>query len=209
MNITFFNRGIGGGDGPVDYCTNEYVPSIITIVNSDGNLKSKVHRDESGNIVLKQRIPPPEILRGDSERTRQLIDSIDNTWKYTSGVAAFAIEDAPTEAQQNEFMDKFEEAAFPGLGVDRRDILWTRHTHEGNVELHFVIPRIDIKTGLAYNPAPPGWEKLYGPLRDHFNWKFGWARPDVVGQPLVPVGLSVGSPQEPQQPGAVEPVQAE
>ena len=28
---------------------------------------------------------PPEVLRGDVERTRALIDSLDTTWRFTAG----------------------------------------------------------------------------------------------------------------------------
>ena len=50
---------------------------------------------------------PPEVVRGDMERTRDLIDSIDRKWSYTHGVLSFALEDAPTEVQQQEAMDAF------------------------------------------------------------------------------------------------------
>ena len=38
----------------------------------------------------------PEVVRGDIERTRELIDSIDRKWTYTTGVISFAVEDAPS-----------------------------------------------------------------------------------------------------------------
>ena len=44
---------------------------------------SRVGREESA----------PEVLRGDIELTRELIDSIDRKWTYTTGVVSFAIED--------------------------------------------------------------------------------------------------------------------
>ncbi|MDO5758269.1 MAG: mobilization relaxase, partial [Rhodobacterales bacterium] len=53
----------------------------------------------------------PEVVRGDIVQTRELIDSIDRKWTYTTGVISFAIEDAPSEAQQQAVMDDFERLA--------------------------------------------------------------------------------------------------
>jgi hypothetical protein len=123
---------------------------------------------------------PPEVVRGDMDRTRDLIDSIDRQWSYTHGVLSFAVEDAPTEDQQREAMDAFERLAFAGMDPEQYDITWVRHQHtEGRrVELHFVTPRMELSTGKALNVAPPGWERSYAPLRDMLNWTHGWARPD-------------------------------
>lgn len=127
---------------------------------------------------------PPEVLRGDLMKTGELIDCIDRKWKYTTGVISFAIEDAPTWDQQNEVMDRFENLAFAGLDPEQYDITWVRHAHthadEGieRVELHFLTPRMELSTGKALNVAPPGWERIYAPLRDYFNYEYNWARPD-------------------------------
>lgn len=123
---------------------------------------------------------PPEVLRGDMDRTRDLIDSIDRKWSYTHGVVSFALEDAPTEDQQRLVMDELEALAFAGLDPEQYDITWVRHQHTegGRVELHFVTPRLELTTGKALNIAPPGWESTYRPLRDFLNHSHGWARPD-------------------------------
>ena len=154
MLIKFFARGIGGGSGPVDYV---------------------ISPDRAGREAM-----PPEVLRGDADRTRDLIDCVERKWQYTSGVISFAREDAPTAAQQERVMDEFEAAAFAGLAPDQYDILWTRHAHTegGRVELHFVVPRVELLTGKALNIAPPGWENHFDPLRDALNFEHGWARPD-------------------------------
>ena len=123
---------------------------------------------------------PPEVVRGDMERTRELIDSIERKWSYTHGVLSFALEDAPTHDQQEEAMDAFERLAFAGMDPEQYDITWVchQHTEGGRVELHFVTPRMELTTGKALNVAPPGWERSYAPLRDTLNWSQGWARPD-------------------------------
>lgn len=122
----------------------------------------------------------PEVVRGEIARTVELIDAIDRKWKYTTGVISFAVEDAPSEQQQRDLMDDFERLAFAGLEKNRFDISWVRHSHTegGRVELHFLTPRVELATGKAFNVAPPGWERSYAPLRDAYNYEYGWARPD-------------------------------
>ena len=122
----------------------------------------------------------PEVVRGDIDRTRELIDSIDRKWTYTTGVISFSREDAPSEDQQREVMDDFERVAFAGMDPEQYDIAWVRHSHTegGRTELHFLTPRMELTTGKALNIAPPGWERTYAPLRDAWNHEQGWARPD-------------------------------
>jgi len=179
MLIKFFATGTGDGKGPTDYCCNSEVPTIVSTTDPNTyRLKSCVLRDDQGKPVLKTRRPPPEILTGDRNVTRALIDSLDFRWRYSSGVIAFAPEDRPTDDQQTKLMAEFEALAFAGMDRERYDILWIRHTHEDSPELHFVIPRVDLLTGKSYNPAPPGWERSYASLRDAWNLECGWARPD-------------------------------
>ena len=37
---------------------------------------------------------------------------------------------------------------------------------------------MELSTGKALNPFPPGWQKDFDPLRDMYNWREGWTRPD-------------------------------
>ena len=121
---------------------------------------------------------PPEVLRGDVERTRALIDSLDTTWRFTAGVLSWHPEDKVTPEQERRVMDDFEAVAFAGLEEDQRAILWVRHSHAGHHELHFVIPRVELSSGRAFNPCPPGWQKDFDVFRDLHNIREGWARPD-------------------------------
>ncbi|WP_371835026.1 relaxase/mobilization nuclease domain-containing protein [Ochrobactrum sp. C6C9] len=134
-------------------------------------------RDERGNVMLFSREPLPEIVQGDADRMRNLIDACPHQWTYRAGVIAFTAEDAPTPDQQRHVMDRFEELAFAGLEPDQRDILWVRHTHEGRVELHFVTPRMELESGRSLNIAPPGYQKHYDNLRDVLNKEHGWNDP--------------------------------
>lgn len=165
MLVKIFNRGIGAGKGSVQYCISatfhEYDP---------------VTRKKTGEVV--HRDPLPVVVKGDPERTTTLIDSSQNRWKYTSGVVAFADTDQPTEAEQLAVIESFEKSFYAGLDPDQFDVLWTRHAHEGNVELHFVMPRLELTTGKALNVAPPGYETMMSAWRDTWNYSKGWASPD-------------------------------
>ena len=147
-----FPHGQGGGRGPTHYLVRLDYPG----------------RDES----------PPEILRGDADTTRDLIDSLEIKWRFTAGVLSWHPEDKITPIQEQRVMDDFEQVAFAGLEPDQRNILWVRHRHAGHHELHFVIPRVELYSGKAFNPCPPGWQQHFDVFRDMHNHREGWARPD-------------------------------
>ena len=165
MIVKTFARGIGAGRGPVDYCISTFVAVV------DPTTKKKTGE-------YKERIPPPVIMRGNPNLAIALIDSSENKWKYTSGVIAFADSDAPSVDQQNAVIDSFEAMAFAGLDPDQFSCLWVKHEHEGNVELHFVTPRLELSTSKALNIAPPGHSKTFDVWRDSQNYSRGWASPN-------------------------------
>ena len=107
MLIDVFAKGQGGGAGPIDYLI------ALDVLAYDEN--RNVLRDENGQQIMKRRDPPPDIMRGDPNITRDLINSSPFEWSYVSGVVAFASEDNPSEEQQQEAMDAFERLAFAGL----------------------------------------------------------------------------------------------
>ena len=157
MLVKFFPRGVGKGKGPVEYITRLDDPNTKTLRN-----------------------PAPEIVRGNPYFTKQLIDGLDFKYKYNSGVLSFAIEDAPTEQQQQALIDSMEEYAFAGIERDNYNTLWVRHTHTGSdrVELHFVTPKVELETEKSLNIAPPGWHGYFKPWQTYWNIKQDWARPD-------------------------------
>lgn len=172
MLIKFFPNGKGAGAGPVGYMVAERVLAY------DGN--RDLIRDAEGQPLTVLREPLPEVLRGDPARTEALIDASRHQWTYRAGVIGFAAEDAPSEAQQAEVMDAFEQLAFAGLDGEQYDMLWVRHSHEERVELHFCTPRLELTTGKSLNIAPPGYQDAYDSLRDVMNQRHGWADPMEV-----------------------------
>jgi 5S rRNA maturation endonuclease (ribonuclease M5) len=166
MIIKFFSTGTGKGKGPVEYCIKEIVPQY------DPETRRRIPGQ------FQHRDPAPEIFSGNPARTQSLIDSIERKNRYTSGVIAFGLEDNPSSKQQSELMAEFERVAFAGMEREQYDILWVKHSHASGVELHFIVPKVELTSGKALNIAPPGWKKTFDPLRDYWNHKEGWARPD-------------------------------
>ncbi|MBQ8744564.1 MAG: relaxase/mobilization nuclease domain-containing protein [Mailhella sp.] len=152
MYMKVFPHGKGGGHAPTHYL---------------------VRMDYPGRKEC-----PPQVLRGNVALTRKLIDSLDTTWKFTAGVLSWHPDDIVTPEQERKVMDSFEAVAFAGLEDDQRNILWVRHGHAGHPELHFVIPRVELGSGKAFNPCPPGWQKAFDIFRDLLNITEGWASPD-------------------------------
>lgn len=165
MMVRFFAHGDGSGRAAVDYLVAKEVAAY-----------TEDRKRIAGKTVLRD--VAPEVLSGDPDLTCHLIDSNTRKWRYTSGVVAFHAEDNPSEAEQSEVMRDFEKAAFSGLEFDQANILWVRHAHMGNVELHFLIPRVELYGNRSFNPAPPGTERFFNAFRDYWNAREGWISPE-------------------------------
>jgi uncharacterized coiled-coil DUF342 family protein len=124
MIVKFFRHGTGGGSAVFDY-----------LLGKEGDR------------------PDAEILRGDVEQQKLLIDSLDFKRQYTSG--CFSFEEAPdhlTIKQKNEIMDGFEETITAGLEADRVSFAWVEHRDKGRLELNFVIANVDLEHGRLFQP---------------------------------------------------------
>ena len=120
-----------------------------------------------------------QVLRGDPQTFTAIAESIQNEWKYTSGVIAWSKDDAPTNDEINEVLDTFEAHAFAGLKPTQYHFTAVLHEEDdGSKHVHFLVPRLELETGKALNIAPPGNQKYFDPLRDYFNYSKGWSRPD-------------------------------
>lgn len=169
MMVRFFDHGDGSGTSAVDYLLAEEVAAY-----------TEDRKRIPGRTI--QRNVLPELISGDAELTRHLIDSNIRKWRYTSGVVAFHADDDPSGDQQAAVMRDFEKAAFAGLENDQGNILWVRHRHMGNVELHFLIPRVELYGNRSFNPAPPGSEAYFNAFRDYWNARENWASPDDLAR---------------------------
>lgn len=124
MIVKFFRHGTGGGSAVFDY-----------LLGKDGDRADA------------------EILRGDVEQQKLLIDSLDFKRQYTSGCLSF--EEAPdhlTLKQKNDIMDGFEETITAGLDADRVSFVWIEHRDKGRLELNFVIANVDLEHGRLFQP---------------------------------------------------------
>ncbi|WP_333617004.1 hypothetical protein [Acinetobacter variabilis] len=120
-----------------------------------------------------------QVLRGDPQTFAVIANSIQNEWLYTSGVIAWSKTDDPSDEEISAVLDAFEKHAFAGLQPNQYHFTAVLHQEDdGSKHVHFLVPRIELDTGNALNIAPPGHEYYFDPLRDYFNYKHGWARPD-------------------------------
>lgn len=165
MMVRFFTHGDGSGRAAVEYLLAKEVAAY-----------TEDRKRIAGETV--RRDVPPEILAGDPDLTCHLIDSNTRKWRYTSGVLAFHADDDPSEELQAAVIADFERAAFAGLEADQVNALWIRHQHMGNVELHFLFPRVELYGNRSFNAAPPGSERFFNIFRDYWNAREGWVSPE-------------------------------
>jgi hypothetical protein len=128
---------------------------------------------------LNRPRPDVQVLRGDPHTFTAIAESIQNEWKYTSGVIAWSKDDAPQNDEIDQVLEAFEKHAFSGLKPNQYHFTAVLHEEDdGSKHVHFLVPRVELDTGKALNIAPPGHEKYFDPLRDYFNYSKGWSRPD-------------------------------
>jgi hypothetical protein len=122
------------------------------------------------------RTPSPVVVR-------RLIDALEVTEKYTSGVLRFRPGEDITRGMEEQMMEAFEHVAFAGLEREQYRILWVRHSHAGHHELHFLVPRIELSTDKSLNIAPPGnaARELFETFRSQINARYGFADPEDRG----------------------------
>lgn len=154
MHIKFLEHGKGSPAKASAYLLDQY--------DHNGDLRAGV-----------------QVLKGDATTFNAICDSSPHLWKYTSGVIAWSKEDDPTDEQIKEVLNDFEQHAFAGLEQSQYHLFAVLHTdQDGSKHIHVLTPRLDIQSGKSLNIAPPGHEKHFDSLRDYFNTKYEWSRPD-------------------------------
>jgi hypothetical protein len=121
-------------------------------------------------------VPRPEVrvLRGNPQQVADVAESLAFAHRYTSAVINWHPTDEPNPEDVQAVLDDFERAAFSGMEADQ--YAYTAISHGDHV--HIFAARVELRSGLSHNMAPPRRKKVYEHLRNHWNFKKGWARPD-------------------------------
>lgn len=64
----------------------------------------------------------PDVLRGDTEVTRTIIDTLDTTWRFTAGALSWRPDDVVTPELNSALWGGFEALALAGMEPDQRNI---------------------------------------------------------------------------------------
>ncbi|MGB0990463.1 MAG: relaxase/mobilization nuclease domain-containing protein [Halarcobacter sp.] len=99
----------------------------------------------------REQLGTARTLRGNPELTKQLIKENSNKLKYRSGVIAFEGK-KPSQEVINDVIEHFEKSTFAGLEKEQYNYLMVEHTDTDNYHIHFIIPRLELTSGKAYNP---------------------------------------------------------
>lgn len=138
MIVKFSDHGKGKASGVLNYLLKEK--------GDKGALLPRAHA---------------KVLYGDPVLTEHLINTTPYKSKYKSGYLSFSERaDEISEADKKRIMQEFEEIIFCGLEGDQYDILWVEHADKdidnahpvGRLELNFVIPCQELRSGKAFQP---------------------------------------------------------
>lgn len=153
----FKNVGKGSSRGPISYLLGK---------DKDGKPR------EPAPVELNQLLTS----EGSKDAVAFLIDSNKRANKYTSGVIAFRDNEKLRPTQIQEVIKDFRKTLLPGLDENNVPVLWVMHRNEGNIELHFLVPKQEATTGKAFNIAPPGpkSQKLFEDFQKLQNDKLGF-----------------------------------
>lgn len=138
MIVKFSKHGKGKASGVLDYLLKE--------------------KGGKGTLVPRSHA---KVLYGDPVLTEHLINTTPHKTKYKSGYLSFSERaDEISEADKKRIMQEFEAVIFCGLESDQYDILWVEHADKdidhnhsvGRLELNFVIPCQELRSGKSFQP---------------------------------------------------------
>lgn len=163
----------------------EYQHLTVQLHQTQQSSDSELFREllsQREKIKGRLREPSPQALTSNRRQVEYAISVTPHKYKYSSGVIAHTSEDTAKLMEnpqvEREFRQLFEGLVFAGLPESDHLIDWTRHTHEENIENHFIVPRINLRTGKYFNPHPPGSESDFNAIRDYLNYKYQLADPN-------------------------------
>ena len=130
------------------------------------------------NYLLNHRVKDNTafVLKGSEVVTRQIVFNMTKKQKLCIGCLSFEEADIDLDTKQK-IIDEFETLLL-GRYKERFNILWVQHIDKGRLELNFVIPKIDLESGMAFNPY---YDKTHRALIDAWqnlaNFKFNFSDP--------------------------------
>jgi hypothetical protein len=159
------------------------------------NFKNSGSAEGAVNYILsmydhngKLRSVEPRVLDGDPQLTKDICNNFCGHLKHktVSGVISFRDNENPTEEQKKQVIEEFKNT-FLGKMKNKCNCVFVEHTDKGNVEIHYVINRIELnnvddmkddfsKSGRYFNPFPPGkhTKELMKLFSENMNNKFGF-----------------------------------
>ena len=173
MIVKFSKHGKGKASGVLDYLLKEK--------GSKGTLVPRTHA---------------KVLYGDPVLTEHLINTTFHKSKYKSGYLSFNERaDEISEADKKRIMQEFEAVIFCGLESDQYDILWVEHADKdiddahpvGRLELNFVIPCQELRSGKAFQPYyEPADQKRVNAWKNIINSEVKTIKDEPLSDPNDP-----------------------
>ena len=143
--------------------------------------KSTKSASKQINYLLNERVEneTAKCVFGNPELTKKIIFSIENDYKFSAGVMTF--EEHINKKRRDEIIEHFRKTFFPGLKGNQYNLLVVEHTDKNRSELHFIIPRIELSTGLAYNAYFVDRDfKKKDLFQDYINAKYNLTSPHQI-----------------------------
>jgi hypothetical protein len=143
--------------------------------------KSTKSASKQINYLLNERVEneTAKCVYGNPELTKKIIFGIENEYKFSAGVMSF--EEHINQKQRDEIIEHFKKTFFCGLDENQYNLLVVEHQDKNRSELHFIIPRLELKNGLAYNPFFHTRDfKKKDLFQDFINAKYNFTSPHQI-----------------------------
>ena len=130
------------------------------------------------NYLLNHRVKDKTafVLKGSEAVTRQIVSNMTKKQKLCIGCLSFEEADIDLDVKQK-VIDEFETLLL-GRYKERFNILWVQHIDKGRLELNFAIPKINLESGMAFNPYYDKVDRaLIDTWQNYVNLKFGFSNP--------------------------------
>lgn len=130
------------------------------------------------NYLLNYRVKDGTafVLKGSEVVARQIVSNMTKKQKLCIGCLSFEEADIDLDIKQK-VIDEFETLLF-GEYKERFNILWVQHIDKGRLELNFAIPKIDLESGMAFNPYYDKKDRaLIDAWQNLANFKFNFSDP--------------------------------